>query len=66
MNLKALFNVLYSHKVTIYKHCGHGGALLSELYSGSQKDVPEELLSFTVMSINADGRGIFDIIVALL
>lgn len=66
MSLASLLKVLFSHKVTIYKNIGCSGAQchFEELYSGSQKDIPERLLVSSVESINSDGRGLFDIVVS--
>ena len=66
MSLASLSEVLFSHKVTIYKNTGCSGAqcYFEELYSGSQKDIPERLLVSSVESINSDGRGLFDIVVS--
>ena len=66
MSLKSLLEVLFSHKVTIFKSAGRSGSQchFEELYSGSQNDIPESLLVSTVESINSDGRGLFDIVVS--
>ena len=66
MNLESLLKVLFSHKVTILKNTGLSGSQchFEELYSGSQKDIPERLLLAVVESINSDGRGLFDIVVS--
>lgn len=66
MNLESLLKVLFSHKVTIFKNIGLSGSQshFEELYSGSQKDIPESLLMSVVESINSDGRGLFDIVVS--
>lgn len=66
MSLKSLLKVLFSHKVTILKNAGRSGSQchFKELYSGSQKDIPESLLMSVVESINSDGRGLFDIVVS--
>lgn len=66
MSLKSLLKVLFSHKVTIYKNTGCSGSQchFEELYSGSQGDIPENLLMSTVESVNSNGRGIFDIAVS--
>lgn len=66
MSLESLLKVLFSHKVTIYKNTGCSGAQchFEELYSGTQKDIPESLLVSAVESINSGGRGLFDIVVS--
>lgn len=66
MSLASLLKVLFSHKVTIYKNTGCSDAQchFEELYSGTQKDIPESLLVSAVESINSNGRGLFDIVVS--
>ena len=66
MSLESLLKVLCFRKITIYKDIGCSGTQchFEELYSGSRDGVPKSLLTSNVLYVNADNRGVFDVMIS--